>query len=193
MIFQRSPNVPPLSDYRDYRDRYLRPDFQHRCAYCLIHEQFFLEEGGGEIDHHRPLNPPAEVQQDFKRLKNVYSNLYWTCGKCNSEKGNTWPTEEQYRANVRFLDPCLEDHQEHWDVQDDGTLAATTRTGQYTIRHIRLNRRFLVTMRRRFHEKRRRVAAVERRLASSNLTPEEQVEVAELLRDDFLLNPPAFG
>ena len=43
MIFQRSPNVPQLSDYLEYRDPYLRPDFEYRCAYCLIHEYYFLD------------------------------------------------------------------------------------------------------------------------------------------------------
>ncbi|MBV9850100.1 MAG: hypothetical protein JO250_10545 [Armatimonadetes bacterium] len=61
MIFRRSPNVPSLDNYEDYRDPYLRPDFQHRCAYCLTHEHFFLDGEAGEIDHHRPLRPPPRV------------------------------------------------------------------------------------------------------------------------------------
>jgi len=193
MIFYRTGNVPAASDYRRYRNRFLRPDFQYRCAYCLLHEQLFLEESGGERDHHRPLNPPAEVEQDFSPLKNVYANLYWTCGKCNSEKGNTWPTNENYQAGIRFLDPCREDHADHWDAQQDGTLAATTSVGLYTIRHIRLNRRFLAALRQRFYQKRQKVDAIKRKLASSTLTSEKQAEIANLLDDDFLLHPPAFG
>ena len=40
MIFRRSPDVPPLNDYHEYRDLYLRPDFEYRCAYCLTGERF---------------------------------------------------------------------------------------------------------------------------------------------------------
>ena len=83
MIFRRSPDVPVLNDYRAYRDPYLRPDFQYRCAYCLTHEFYFLQGDGGEIDHYRPLHAK---NHDFSHLKNVYGNLYWTCGQCNLEK-----------------------------------------------------------------------------------------------------------
>ena len=55
MIFSRSLNVPLFNDYRAYRDAYLRPDFQYRCAYCLAHEFYFLQGDGGEIDPFRPL------------------------------------------------------------------------------------------------------------------------------------------
>ena len=43
MIFRRSSDVPALNDPLDYRDLYLRPDFQFRCAYCLTHEYYFLD------------------------------------------------------------------------------------------------------------------------------------------------------
>lgn len=193
MIFRRALDVPSKSDYREYRDAYLRPDFHYRCAYCLIKEGLFLEEGGGEIDHHRPLNPPSETGKSFVHLKNVYANLYWTCGRCNSEKGNTWPTDEEYQTGVRFLDPCAEDHRDHWGIRTDGTLEPRTSIGQYTIDEIRLNRRFLVRMRRQFLEKRRRVAQAEQQIAISDLTPEEKAEIIGLLKNDFLLHPPAFG
>ncbi len=192
MIFHRTPQVPVLGDYHQYRDHYLRPDFQYRCAYCLIKEGLFLEEGGGEIDHHRPLHPPAATGQEFLHLKNVYTNLYWTCGKCNSEKGNTWPTGEEYAAGLRFLDPCVEDHREHWDTKPNGTLHPKTSVGQYTIINIRLDRRFLNTMRRRFAERKRKVAKAQEKLAASDLTPEDRTFIEELLADDFLVDTPAF-
>ena len=65
MIFQRSPNVPTLDDPLDYRDLYLRPDFQFRCAYCLTHEHYFLDGEAGEVDHHRPLHPPKALRLNF--------------------------------------------------------------------------------------------------------------------------------
>jgi hypothetical protein len=63
VIFRRSREVPQFSDYLDYRDLYLRPDFEHRCAYCLTHEHYFLDGEAGEVDHFRPLHPPNRVRQ----------------------------------------------------------------------------------------------------------------------------------
>lgn len=139
MIFHRTPEVPALSDYHQYRDPYLRPDFQYRCAYCLIKEGLFLEEAG-----------------------------------------------------LRFLDPCAEDHREHWDVEPDGTLRPKTGVGQYTIINIHLDRRFLNTMRRRFAERKRRVARAQEKLAASGLSPEDRAFIEALLADDFLVDVPAF-
>ena len=99
MIFRRSPNVPQFGDYRRYRDAYLRPDFRYRCAYCLTHEFYFLQGDGGEIDHFRPLHA---AEHDFSHLKSEYSNLYWTCGQCNTEKGHVWPTEAEYASSFVF-------------------------------------------------------------------------------------------
>jgi len=111
VIFRRTPDVPLLNDYRVYRNAYLRPDFGYRCAYCLTHEFYFLQGDGGEIDHFRPFHASGH---DFSHLKNEYRNLYWTCGQCNSEKSNLWPSDADYAEGFRFLDPCIEDHDDHW-------------------------------------------------------------------------------
>jgi hypothetical protein len=81
-----------------------------------------------------------ELGKDFSHLRTVYDNLYWSCPTCNLNKGNRWPTDAQYAAGERFLDPCLEDHDAHWETHPDGTISATTPTGRYTIRNIRLDR-----------------------------------------------------
>jgi len=111
VIFRRTPDVPLLNDYRVYRNSYLHPDFGYRCAYCLTHEFYFLQGDGGEIDHFRPFHASGH---DFSHLKNEYRNLYWTCGQCNSEKSNLWPSDADYAEGFRFLDPCIEDHDDHW-------------------------------------------------------------------------------
>jgi len=152
MIFRRSENVPQLADYREYRDPYLRHDFQFRCAYCLTPELYFLNGDAGEIDHFRPLNPRPELGLNFSHLRNDYSNLYWTCGRCNLTKGNTWPSADEIQQGMRFFDPCVEDHDSHLKLEDDGTLTPTSRAGEYTIEMIRLNRRNLVRLRLYFQE-----------------------------------------
>jgi len=85
------------ANYTDIKCReYLRNDFSHECAYCKLHEQetgliglnFF------EIDHFKPQS------HKFADM-NKYHNLYYSCKKCNSEKGDIWSTD--------LLDPCVDD------------------------------------------------------------------------------------
>ena len=190
MIFRRSPDVPMLNDYRAYRDTYLRPDFGFRCAYCLTHEFYFLQGDGGEIDHFRPLNASGH---DFSHLKNEYSNLYWTCGKCNSEKSNLWPSDAEYAEGFRFLDPCIEDQDDHWATNADGTVTAKTNTGRFTIRFIRLDRQRLNNLRRFLHEYQEKVAALEAELERRDLKPEQRAAMlAHLKGIQPLVSPPVF-
>jgi len=191
VIFRRSADVPQLNDYRRYRDTYLRPDFQYRCAYCLTHEFYFLQGDGGEIDHFRPLHA---AEHDFSRLKNEYSNLYWTCGQCNTEKGNVWPAEAEYAEGYRFLDPCIEDHDDHWETHADGTVTAKTNTGHFTIQFIRLNRKRLIELRRLLSAYQQKVAALELELKRRDLTTEQRVLLQAYLADiKGLVEPPVFN
>lgn len=190
MIFRRTVAVPQFSDYRDYRDAYLRPDFQYRCAYCLTHEFYFLQGDGGEIDHHRPLHA---AHHDFSSLKNVYDNLYWVCGRCNREEGNLWPSDAEYADGLRFLDPCLEDHNDHWDTHADGTVTAKTNTGRYTILNIRLDRKRLNELRRLLSTYQQRVASIEDELRHRTLDPERRTALLAHLADiKTLVDPPVF-
>ncbi len=190
MIFRRSLDVPLLSNYRAYRDPYLRLDFQHRCAYCLTHEFYFLQGDGGEIDHHRPLH--AE-DHDFSHLKSEYGNLCWTCGQCNQEKGNLWPTDAEYADGFRFLDPCAEDHNNHWTTHADGTITAKTNIGRFSIRFIRLDRQRLNDLRRVLYLYQEKIAALEAELKKRDLSPERRAALLDHLADiKPLVAPPVF-
>ncbi len=140
MIFVRSVPRRVYADYTRYR-LLLRVDFRHRCAYCLRHEFFVGGEAGMEIDHHRP-QAGASARPD---LVSVYENLYWCCGECNQNKGDTWPTPADYDAGRRFLDPCRaeDDHDRHLRAGDDGTLTPLTEIGVYTSEHLLLWRESL--------------------------------------------------
>ena len=190
MIFHRSVNVPRLNDYRGYRDPFLRPDFQYRCAYCLTHEFYFLQGDGGEIDHHRPLKAK---EQDFSSLRNDYGNLYWTCGQCNREKGSQWPSDQQYAHGFRFIDPCAEDHDDHWDTHADGTVTAKTDIGRFTIRCIRLDRQRLNGLRRFLRGYQQQVVAIEKELNRRRLTPAQRHALLAHLADiKPIIDPPVF-
>lgn len=64
----RNQSPPTYADYRSYK-QFLRIDFNHRCAYCNIHE---AEDGGSSkfhIDHYQP-------KKRFPVKTNDYLNLY---------------------------------------------------------------------------------------------------------------------
>ncbi len=134
MQFYRTQDLPQSENHKEYLPS-LRIDFRHRCAYCERPESLF---GGGEffeIDHFRPTSR-------FRELVNEYSNLYYSCGKCNRYKGSSWPSENLMERGFRFSDPCAEDmYITHLSEDEDGRLEAVTPCGQYTVDHIGLNRR----------------------------------------------------
>lgn len=186
MIFNRTQAVPMLSEYEDYRP-YLCRDFDYRCAYCLRHEFFFGGGEAGEIDHHRP-------RHLFPALTAEYSNLYWSCRKCNAVKGGKWPSAEQMENGIRFLDPCVEDHDDHWTVQADGTLEPLTLVGRYTIQQIRLDGPTLIEFRALMYRLEERTQEIEAALAGTGLSLEVRASLqAEVAATDLLLRPPVFA
>lgn len=190
MIFRRASDVPAFSDYRAYRDIYLRPDFEYRCAYCLTHEFYFLQGDGGEIDHFRPL---GAKDHDFSHLKNEYANLYWTCGQCNTEKGNSWPSTAEAADGFGFLDPCAEDHDNHWMAYADGTLMAKTNLGRYTIRMLRLDRQRLNDLRRLLRLYQEKIIVLEAELERRDLGSDRRTALLAHLSDiKPLVTPPVF-
>jgi hypothetical protein len=193
MSFQRSPDVPHFNDYRAYRE-FLRRDFRFRCAYCLTHERFFQGGDGGAIDHFRPLHPPEETGKDFSHLRNTYANLYWTCGVCNNIKGNRWPTDEEYEDGLRFLDPCVEDHEDHWYMSPNGRVTPLTTIGQYTTAHLNLNRPPLVDLRRWLYELAQRATRIQETLAMKPLSDDHRLALQNHLHDiEQIIEPPVFS
>jgi hypothetical protein len=98
------------------------------------------------VEHFRP-------KQKFPALETDYANLNYACNRCNDFKGRTWPSDDEIRQGFGFADPCITDlYVEHATEQLDGTLKPRTNVGDYTISHIRLNRRWLCTWRMRRRE-----------------------------------------
>ena len=156
----------------------------------MTHEFYYLQGDGGEIDHFRPLHAR---NHDFSHLKNDYANLYWTCGQCNLEKGSLWPSDAEYAEGFRFLNPCVEDHDDHWVTHADGTVTAKTNTGRFTIRFIRLDRQRLNDLRRLLHAYQEKVAALEAELERRELGSERRAALLAHLADiKPLLAPPVF-
>jgi hypothetical protein len=190
MIFRRSIPKRLYRDYNDYRTR-LRQDFQYRCAYCLLHEYFLGGEAGCCIDHHRPLRG-RYARPD---LIADYNNLYWCCRECNENKGDFWPSPDDYHSGLRFLDPCQpqDDHDLHWRILPNGTLEPLTLTGKYTIRRLKLWRPFLQHHRAKTCLLQEEIHDLERRLNVKNLPVEQRSLLERRLQDiQQWLDPPVF-
>ncbi len=117
-------------DYRSYKP-YLRIEFDHRCAYCDIHE---AEDGGCNkfhIDHYRP-------QKKFPQQVNIYSNLFYSCSNCNRWKGNFWPNCLDLLFKKYILNPCDHDFNQHYD-KSKPKWGGKSSTALWNIERLRLN------------------------------------------------------
>src|SRR5262245_27534597 len=72
--------------YQGYRE-YVRTDFCHRCAYCLMAELFAAGRENFELDHFQPKSRFLDREQDFY-------NLYYACHPCNMSKHDFWPPKD---------------------------------------------------------------------------------------------------
>lgn len=120
------------TDYKSYKD-WLRDEFVFRCIYCLTRE---LWNSGGHgyfsVDHIKP-------QRHHPELKFIYSNLVYSCNRCNSAKRDTF-----LRKNPELLCTCT-----NITCLDTGVLEAINHDGQYIIDLLSLNYYLLIEERRR--------------------------------------------
>ncbi|NIA02420.1 MAG: hypothetical protein GWP15_03480 [Nitrospirae bacterium] len=129
-IFSHRVPSPSENNYQKYRP-YIREDFHECCAYCLLHERFANGERNFELDHFKP-------KSKYDQLKEVYTNIYYSCHVCNRGKWHHWPSEELQSKGYRFIDTCRETFSEHF-VDEDGYWKPISNAGKYTAERIRLN------------------------------------------------------
>ncbi len=191
MHFVRSVPKRTYRNYRSYR-ALLRADFRYRCAYCLTQEYFLGGESGFAIDHYCPRNG------DYARpdLENEYTNLYWTCGECNQNKADIYPSPAEEAQGYAWLDPCEPDgdHDLHWRVSPDGAIAWLTPAGEYTIKRLMLHRRdWLKRHWRKLHEWQQMRDTLVSLLATREMADDVREAVtAQLAALGDLLEPPVF-
>ena len=130
-------DVLPQKDYHAYQE-ILRLDFYYACGYCSITE---LEATGigFQIDHYYP-------KEKHPELATAYNNLMWSCQKCNRYKSDYEPDAEDLKNGYVILriDKC--DPREH--LEPDGIrLKALTKTGEFNIQRLELNRQQLRRLR----------------------------------------------
>lgn len=134
-------DVPPGKKYPDYKHN-LRIDFWFSCAYCTMTEV----EGRGigyQIDHYIP-----QSDKKGKALVHEYSNLLWSCSKCNRYKWQWFADPKRRNLGYRFLRPDRDDPREHYELEEN-SIVGTTRTGTYNVKALRLNRSYLRKLRHR--------------------------------------------
>lgn len=190
MIFTRKPPKRKYKNYTGYRPS-LRHDFKNRCAYCLTHEFFVGGEAGFEIDHFRP----QRGTYGRPDLVAEYTNLYWSCGECNSKKGEVWPSPDDESQGFCYIDPCTPegDHEKHWRFHRDGSLEALTLSGEYTEEKLLLWRPFLQNRRQQQFDDQEDEQNISEKLTRKNVNAERRAELEHRLTEiRKRLTPPAF-
>lgn len=130
VLKRRTQNPPPYSEYSSYK-KYLRLEFDHRCAYCDIHE---AEDGGSKkfhVDHYLP-------KSIFPEKCCEYANLFYSCADCNSLKGNYWANWIRKLFYEYILNPCDYDYDVHYDRTRSEWVPKTFVAG-WNIEKLRLN------------------------------------------------------
>lgn len=119
------------ADYKDFKP-WLRDDFYYRCVFCLLRERLCRPNGEDKFSVEHVI--PKAVRPD---LICEYTNLVYSCSKCNSFKGTL----------ETLINPCDEALGVHLVVLDDGRIHPRTEAGADLIRALRLDREELTKFR----------------------------------------------
>ncbi len=98
--------------------------FEGCCAFCEVHTE---PSGYGEVEHYKPKALP-----EFKPLAYSWTNLLWSCKRCNVPKSSHW------NAAAPLLDPTVDDPTDHLEWDGPKVVGRTTR-GEYTVSLLDLN------------------------------------------------------
>lgn len=124
------------SDYHSYKNA-LSEDFKHRCAYCnLLDTQITTPF---EIDHYIPERAFTDV---WPELKTTYSNLIYSCKKCNIAKSNQYEGDIIQReiVNELFYDPVQVDYDTIFYRNETGRICSDDNKGRDMIKRLKLYR-----------------------------------------------------
>ena len=117
--------TPVYTDYPKYKP-YLQREFERVCVYCRVPDT--IGRADFSIDHYRP-------QAKFPRLVATYSNLFYSCSKCNRRKSAYWPAK---LGDPEIPNPCDYVMTEHMRVVN-GEVQAGSQHGEHAIKRLDLN------------------------------------------------------
>lgn len=134
VIKRRSNCNDKFSKYSDQLCRdYLKEDFFDICGYCG--KPMELLKARAQVDHFIPKNFAPDKEND-------YSNLVYSCQKCNRGKWHYWPTEcmeYSYNDKEGFVDPATEEFDSHLERLNNGEIIGVTEVGKYMVKKMRLD------------------------------------------------------
>ena len=127
--------------YKDYHcyKKYLKDDFQRRCAYCNTHDEWLLPLPF-EIDHFIP----RAVFEEAKRtdLDTDYRNLMYSCPICNRLKSNLYKGNipEKEIVNPFFYNPVDIDYNTIFFRDEKGRICSDDKMGKQMIKRLQFYR-----------------------------------------------------
>lgn len=125
---------------------YLRHDFKHRCAYCGSIEEALspMPEAADKLFEKDHFLPQSKNYPDADN----YSNLFYSCGKCNGKKSNV----------LLSLNPCQDDiftgskpHITGGTSEKNFVLEGTSPEGVQFIADLELNSQYRRRLRKKQH------------------------------------------
>ena len=128
----RRPNPKNYADYHAYKD-FLKEDFNSCCGYCGDQDRF--SDVPYQIDHFVPKVILKTIAE------NDYSNLVYSCGRCNRAKWDKWPTGDEKMQNngeVGFVDPCDPLYDQQFERNDMGEIIPLTPLGDWMWKELNL-------------------------------------------------------
>ncbi|MCR1927662.1 HNH endonuclease [Enterococcus gallinarum] len=112
---------------------YLKEDFFDTCGYCG--KKMELLKAKAQIDHFIPKSYAPSKEND-------YTNLVYSCQKCNRGKWHHWPTqcmEYSYNDKEGFVDPATKEFDLHLERLETGEIVGITAVGKYMVKKMRLD------------------------------------------------------
>ncbi|MFB9080228.1 HNH endonuclease [Flavobacterium procerum] len=157
----------------------LSREAEHRCIYCCIHESRFGGIRNFHVEHYKP-------KSKYDKLKNTYSNLFYSCSICNCFKGNDWPNDpDDVYEKPFYPDPLIVNYSDYMMVDyETGFVEGLRKTTKYVVEKLYLNRPQLVNERKFFglmEKMRLNYQLLENiELRMSNASQEERIRVMDL-------------
>lgn len=137
MIHRRTQTPPKFKRYQSYK-KYLKVEFENKCIYCRMPDGLKGEASFG-VEHYKP-------SSKFKDLECTYSNLYYCCNTCNSNKGNFWPSVHDLIKKLFVPNPCDHVMVQHLKYVHEN-VESKSDAGAFCIELLRLNEESIVDYR----------------------------------------------
>ena len=127
---------PRQAKYADYKP-FLKKDFCGRCAYCNLSDEAITTPF--EVDH---FIPKAIFKEHRMDLDTDYTNLVYSCKKCNNAKRHQFSGDihSAHPTNELFYDPVLVDYNNIFYRNDMGAIDSDDGKGKESIVRLKLYR-----------------------------------------------------